>query len=283
MNEKEETQQHRSWLERLIHALHGEPHNRDELLEVLRDAREREILDSEALGMIEGVMRVTQMQVRDVMLPRAQMVVIEHDAKLNELLPIIIDSAHSRFPVIGESRDEVLGLLLAKDLLSYALEKPQNEFAIQNLIRPAVFIPESKRLNVLLKEFRLNRNHMAIVVDEYGGIAGLITIEDVLEQIVGDIEDETDKDEEEGNIKLLDNGEHAVKALTSIEEFNDFFKTNISDEAFDTVGGYITQQFGHMPKRGESVKLDGLEITVLLGSKRRLQLLSVKKPLHAKK
>lgn len=279
---EEEPHQHRSWLDRLIHALHGEPHNRDELLDVLRDARERDILDSEALSMIEGVMRVTQMQVRDVMIPRAQMVVVEHDAQLSDLLPIIIESAHSRFPVIGESRDEVLGLLLAKDLLPYAVKKQQEDtFTLQNLIRPAVFIPESKRLNVLLKEFRLTRNHMGIVVDEYGGIAGLITIEDVLEQIVGNIEDETDKSEEEGNIKPLNHDTYTVKALTPIEEFNDYFKANISDEAFDTIGGYITQQFGHMPKRGESIKIDQFEVTVSLGSKRRLQLLNVKKLKHA--
>lgn len=267
----------RSWLERLTHALHGEPHNRDELLSVLRDARERDILDNEALGMIEGVMRVSQMQVRDVMIPRAQMVVIEHDTTLEQVLPIIIESAHSRFPVIGESRDEVLGLLMAKDLLPYTVNNNMQAFAIKNLVRPAIFIPESKRLNVLLKEFRLNRNHMAVVVDEYGGIAGLITIEDVLEQIVGDIEDEYDDNSDEANIKKINDNDYTVKALTSIEEFNQFFKTKLSDEDFDTIGGYIMQQFGHMPKRGETIKFDKFVITILLASKRRLQLLGLSK------
>ncbi len=274
---EEPQQPDRSWLTRFTHLFHREPRNRDELLRVLRNARSRNILDNEALGMIEGVMQVTQMQVRDAMVPRAQMVVIEHDATLSEVLPIIIESAHSRFPVIGESRDEVLGLLMAKDLLPHRVEQDKANISIKNLIRPAVFIPESKRLNVLLKEFRLNRNHMAIIVDEYGGIAGLITIEDVLEQIVGSIEDEFDKNENDGHIKRISDNEYTIKALTSIEEFNSAFHTNLSDEDFDTIGGYLVQRFGHMPKRGESLELYGFKFTVLQSSRRRLHLLSLQK------
>lgn len=267
----------KNFFKQCLDRLRGQAKDRIGLIHNLRAAAESEIIDHDALLMLEGVLRVSQTQVRDVMLPRAQMVVIEADSKLEQILPIIIESAHSRFPVIGESRDEILGLLLAKDLLPYTVAQNTQTLSIKNLIRPAIFIPESKRLNMLLKEFRLNHNHMAIVVDEYGGIAGLVTIEDVLEQIVGDIEDEFDIDEDETNIKEINPSDFVVKALTSIEEFNGRFNTTISDEDFDTIGGYITQQFGHMPKRGEVIQVNGFKITVLLGSKRRLQLLSVQK------
>ncbi|WP_423063936.1 HlyC/CorC family transporter [Candidiatus Paracoxiella cheracis] len=271
---------HKSWLERLSHALLREPQDREQLKDLLRDAKERELLDQEALRMIEGVLKVSEMKVRDVMIPRAQMAVVEHDATPQQALPIIKDSAHSRFPVIRESRDDVIGILLAKDLLQYTVEEKQANVQMKDLVRPAVFIPESKRLDVLLKEFRMNRNHMAIVVDEYGGVAGLITIEDVLEQIVGDIEDEYDITDEEPDIKQLNQNEFTIKALTPIDEFNEYFGTEINDEDFDTIGGYIMQQFGHMPTRGESIMIDSFKITVVLASKRRMQLLRLTKVAH---
>ncbi len=262
-----------------LHKLCGKAKDRADLIDNLRDAAKYQIIDNDALRMLEGVLHVSQMKVRDVMVPRAQMVVIEDGSKLDQILPIIIESAHSRFPVIGESRDEIIGLLLAKDLLPYTVTQNTDALSIKNLIRPAIFIPESKRLNMLLKEFRLNHNHMAIVVDEYGGIAGLVTIEDVLEQIVGDIEDEFDTDDEEANIKQTQPRSFVVKALTSIEEFNQYFSTDISNEDFDTIGGYLMQQFGGLPKRGDSITLNSLKFTVLLASKRRLQLISVQKPI----
>jgi len=268
---------HRSWLERLSHALLREPRDRAQLIELLHDAKERELLDQDALAMIEGVLRVSEMKVRDVMIPRAQMVVVDHDATPQSALPLIIDSAHSRFPVIGESRDEITGILLAKDLLQYTLKEEQSTKQIKDLVRPALFIPESKRLDILLKEFRLNRNHMAIVVDEYGGVSGLITIEDVLEQIVGSIEDETDITEQEPNIKKINENEYIINALTAVEDFNHYFGTRINNEDFDTVGGYVMQQFGHLPKRGESVKIGALEMTVILASNRRVQLMRLTK------
>lgn len=260
-----------------LHKFRGQSQDRADLIDNLRDAAKYQVIDNDALRMLEGVLRVSQMKVRDIMVARAQMVVIEDNSKLDQILPIIIESAHSRFPVIGESRDEILGLLLAKDLLPFAMSQNSAALSIKNLIRPAVFIPESKRLNMLLKEFRLNRNHMAIVVDEYGGIAGLVTIEDVLEQIVGDIEDEFDIDDDEANIKQNGPTDFVVKALTSIEEFNQYFNIHISNEDFDTIGGYLMQQFGGLPKRGDSITLNGLKFTVLLASKRRLQLVSVLK------
>jgi len=268
---------HQSWLERLTRALLREPRDREQLLKLLRDAKEHELLNQEALTMIEGVLRVSEMKVRDIMIPRAQMIIVEHDAAAQQALPIITDSAHSRFPVIGESRDDVIGILLAKDLLQPSVAEKQEKVTIKDLVRPAVFIPESKRLDILLKEFRLNRNHMAIVVDEYGGVAGLVTIEDVLEQIVGDIEDEYDISDQEPDIKQINQNEYTIKALTPIEQFNEYFNTTISDADFDTIGGYVMQQFGHMPKRGESVMIGSFQITVVLASKRRLQLLRLTK------
>ncbi len=266
----------RTWLERLSHALLREPRDREQLIELLHDAKERELLNADALQMIKGVLEVSEMQVRDVMIPRPQMVVIEHDATLEEILPIIIEAGHSRYPVIGDSRDEILGILLAKDLLPYQGKEKPKEFQIKKLLRPAMYIPESKRLDVLLKEFRLNRNHMAIVVDEYGGAAGLATIEDVLEQIVGEIEDEYDTTEEERFIRMLNETECMVKALTPIEDFNAYFKTNFSDEDFDTIGGLVLQKFSHLPKRGESTVLEGIEFVVTSASSRGIQLLKIK-------
>ncbi len=273
----DESHPRRSWLERLRHVLLREPRDREQLIALLHDAKERELLDQDALVMIEGVLKVSEMKVRDAMVPRAQMVIIEHDATPEQAIPVVIESAHSRFPVIVESRDEIIGILLAKDLLRYLSRETDEKKLIKDMIRPVIFIPESKRLNILLNEFRQYRNHMAIVVDEYGGVAGLITIEDVLEQIVGDIEDEYDKGEEEPNIKSLEKNEFAVKATTPINEFNDFFNTELPDEDFDTIGGYLMQQFGHMPKRGESTVVNHLRISVILASNRRLQLLRISK------
>ncbi|RMD69549.1 MAG: CBS domain-containing protein [Gammaproteobacteria bacterium] len=265
----------RSWLERLGHAFTGEtePRSREDLIRLLREAKERHILDADALSMIEGVLQVSEKRVRDAMIPRSQMVVIPQNASLEDILPIIVESAHSRFPVIGESRDEVVGILLAKDLLAYCLEDRRKAFQVRDVLRPAVFIPESKRLNVLLKEFRTSRNHMAIVVDEYGGVAGLITIEDVLEQIVGEIADEYDVEEEKDIIPI--NGRYRVKALTSIEEFNEYFGTQFSDTEFDTIGGLVLKAFGHFPRPGETIVLDHLQFRVLRGDKRRIHLLEV--------
>lgn len=267
----------RSWLERLGQALQGnEPKDKEDVIEFLRDAHKRHLIDGDALDMLEGVLSVSDMQVRDIMVPRSQMVVVERDQGLHEFLPLIIEEAHSRFPVIGESRDEVLGILLAKDLLPF-VARGSAGFDIREVLRPAVFVPESKRLNVLLREFRTSRNHLAIVVDEYGGVAGMVTIEDVIEQIVGEIEDEHDIDEDDIKIQQIGKGRHTVRALISIEDFNEHFGTTFSDEEFDTIGGLLLAQFGHMPKRGEIVDMGGLRFKVLRADSRRLHLVEVTK------
>ncbi|HKK05883.1 MAG TPA: transporter associated domain-containing protein [Gammaproteobacteria bacterium] len=264
-------------MERLTQALLGEPKDREQLVEQLREAQQRDLLDSDALGMIEGVLQVSEMQVRDIMIPRSQMVVVERDARPEDILPILIESQHSRFPVIGENRDEVVGILLAKDLLAYfAQGSPgggNGSFNIRDVLRPAAFIPESKRLNVLLKEFRASRNHIAIVVDEYGGVAGLVTIEDVLEQIVGEIEDEHDVEED---AYIMDHGgnHYTVKALTPIEDFNEYFGADFSDKEFDTIGGLLLNGFGHLPKRGETIDLGRFHFRVLRADNRRIYLLA---------
>jgi len=266
----------KSWFGRLGQLIQGDPQDREELLEVLRDAQQNELLDGDALAMIEGVMQVSEMQVRDIMIPRSQMVVVELEATPEQTLPVVIASAHSRFPVVGESRDEVLGILLAKDLLPMFIQQNGDETRLnmRELLRPAVFIPESKRLNVLLKEFRANRNHMAIVVDEYGGVAGLVTIEDVLEQIVGEIEDEHDF---EDDLYILDHkdDQHIVKAITPIEDFNEHFTTELNDAEFDTVGGLVMNAFGHLPKRDETIELDGFLFKVIRADNRRVHLMQV--------
>jgi magnesium and cobalt transporter len=277
MNDESTTpdkEQKRSWLERLGQALQGELKDRDQLVEVLHEAQRNAVIDYDALTMIEGVIGVSEMQVRDIMIPRAQMVVVERDADLKVILQTVVESAHSRFPAVGENRDEVIGILLAKDLLPYFLDGEENRFNLRDILRPAVFIPESKRLNVLLKEFRASRNHIAIVVDEYGGVAGMVTIEDVLEQIVGEIEDEHDV-EEDAYIFEHRNEEYTVKAITPIEDFNDYFQTNFSDEEFDTIGGLVMNGFGHMPKRGEKLDLGDFHFKVLRASNRQIYLLQV--------
>ena len=266
--------QQRNWLERIGQIFSSEPKDKDELLKLLKEAQQGNLLDRDAVGMIEGVMDVSEMQVRDIMIPRSQMEVIERDAPLTQFLPIIIESAHSRFPVIGENKDEVLGIILAKDLLPYVAQS-DSDFNIRDLLRPAMVVPESKRLNVMLKEFQSSRNHMAIVVDEYGGVAGLVTIEDVIEQIVGEIEDEHDVDDEESYILPASAGHHSVRALTPIEDFNEFFNSSLSDEEFDTIGGLVLNGFGRMPKRGEYVDLEGFRFTVQRADNRRVHLLDV--------
>lgn len=266
----------RTWFSRLAKLLHAEPKDRDELVEILREAYGNDLIDVDALGMLEGVLQVSEMQVRDIMIPRSQMTVLEREMSMQEVLPIVVDSAHSRYPVVGENRDEVIGILLAKDLLPYFQLGSEDKFNLRDILRAAVFIPESKRLNVLLKEFRASRNHIAIVVDEYGGVAGMVTIEDVLEQIVGEIEDEHDF---EDDIYIMEHtAEKAtVKAITPIEDFNEHFATNFSDEEFDTIGGLIVNSLGHLPKRGEQTQLGGYDFKILRADARRVHLIQVKK------
>jgi len=266
-----------SWLRRLVESLAGEPQDLDQLEGVLADAKDRGLIDGEVLRMLEGVLEVSEIQVRDVMVPRSQMVVVQRDDPPDRILPVVIESGHSRFPVVGEDRDEVIGILLAKDLLRFFARAGEADFDIRECVRPAVFIPEAKRLNVLLKEFRVSHNHMAIVVDEYGGISGLLTIEDVLEQIVGDIGDEYDVDEIEG-IRKEGERTFAVPALTRIDEFNSVFGTRFSDEEFDTIGGLVLHELGRMPRRGEAVEIGGLELKVQRADRRRIDALRVTTP-----
>jgi magnesium and cobalt transporter len=261
-----------SLLERLSHWLMREPEDREQLIELLHGAYENSLMDADALAMIEGVLQVSEMRVGEIMIPRAQMDVIDINDAPEVFIPFVIETAHSRFPVIDKDKDDVIGILLAKDLLRHYAESDSD---IRGMLRPAVFIPESKRLNVLLKEFRSNRNHIAIVVDEYGGVAGIVTIEDVLEQIVGDIEDEYDFDETEDNIIREHDGVFRVKAGTEIEDFNQTLGAHFSDEEFDTVGGLVVSRFGHLPKRGESVKFDGFNFSVLRADSRRLHAVRV--------
>ena len=261
---------------RVARAFGSEPRDVDELLGLAREAQRRGLFGHDALTMIEGVFEVADMRARDIMIPRSQMAVVEEDAELAEMLPAIIDSGHSRFPVIDDNRDEVVGVLLAKDLLRYWVEgeRARERFDIRDVMRAPVFVPESKRLNTLLQEFRSSRNHMAIVVDEYGGTAGLVTIEDILEQIVGDIGDEHDSDEEQA-IQQQAPGAYSVDALTAIEEFNEFFATEFSDEEFDTIGGLVANHLGHVPEAGESIVIAGLHFRVLDADSRRIRELQV--------
>ncbi|HAN66857.1 MAG TPA: magnesium/cobalt efflux protein, partial [Halieaceae bacterium] len=265
----------RSWLEKIALLFSSEPNNRRDLEGVLAIAAENEVIDQDARSIMEGAMKVSDMQARDIMIPRAQMVVIKAESTLEEILPQIINSAHSRYPVIGESPDDIQGILLAKDLLPELLNKDHSEFRMETLLRPTVVVPESKRLNVLLREFRENRNHMAIVIDEYGGVAGLVTIEDVLEEIVGDIEDETDVDEDHF-IRTIGEGDYFIKALTPIEDFNEHFRTTFSDEEFDTIGGLVIQAFGHMPARNEVTCIENFEFKVINADQRKIHSLRMR-------
>jgi len=264
-----------SLLERLSALLTREPEDREELKELMRGAFERRLMDADALSMIEGVLAVSEMTVRDIMIPRAQMDCVSLDAPPAEFVPFVIETRHSRFPVIGESKDDIVGILLAKELLNYYADP--GAFNLRDTLRPAVFVPESKRLNVLLREFRANRNHIAIVVDEYGGVSGLVTIEDVLEQIVGDIEDEYDFDESEDNVIAEGNGRWRVKAQTEIADFNEHFGSDFANDEFDTVGGLVVRAFGRLPKRGESVTLEGLGFRVVRADSRRIHTLQVER------
>ncbi len=263
-----------SWLESLK-VFKGDPKNRNEIKHFLREAQERELVDNDALSIMEGAIQVADMQVREIMIPRSQMTCVKADQKPKEFLTSIIESAHSRFPVLGESEDDVLGILLAKDLLNLVLEENTDNFRIKDILRPVTFVPESKRLNVLLKEFRATRNHMAIVIDEYGGIDGLVTIEDVLEQIVGDIEDEHDFDEEESFIKQIDDHTYMVKALTPIDDFNDVFNTQFSDAEFDTIGGIVIEKFGRLPDCDETINIGEFSFKVANANNRQIHLLEI--------
>lgn len=276
MNEDRPRKSLFSWLKGL-HLFSGDPQSRSEIKHILREAEERQLVDSDALSIMEGAIQVADMQVREIMIPRSQMAFVKAEQKPREFLPLIIESAHSRFPVLGENDDEVLGILLAKDLLGLVLEKNTDYFRIKDILRPVTFVPESKRLNVLLKEFRATRNHMAIVIDEYGGIAGLVTIEDVLEQIVGDIEDEHDFDEEDSFIKQVGENTYMVKALTPIQDFNESFATAFEDFEFDTIGGVVMGKFGRLPDCDESIIIDKYEFKVVNGNNRQIHLLQVTK------
>jgi magnesium and cobalt transporter len=263
---------HRSLLERLTAFIFREPESREDLLEALQEAHSRDLLDADALSMIEGVLQVSELRARDLMVPRTQMDVIDVAEPVDTFISHVIETAHSRFPVFEGNRDHVIGILLAKDLLRYYTEE---DFDLRSMLRPAVFIPESKPLNVLLRDFRANRNHMAIVVDEYGGVAGLITIEDVLEQIVGDIEDEYDFDEAADNIVAEKADRFRVKALTEIADFNEAFGTSFADDEYDTIGGLVTDHFGRVPRRGDRMEIDGLRFEVLRADARQVHLLQV--------
>lgn len=253
------------------------PSNKDQFQDVLRHVTEKSVISHESYNMIQGVLQVSDMQVRDIMVPRSQMIVLEKDSKLEEFIPQMIESGHSRFPVIGTNRDEVLGTLLAKDLLPFIVKRDP-DITLKDILRPAMVIPESKRLNILLKEFRVKKQHMAIIADEYGGISGLVTIEDVLEQIVGDIEDEFDTEENTYIIEHKDNVFH-VQALTPIEDFNKYFGSNFSDDEFDTIGGLVLNAIGHLPKKNETTTINGFHVKVLSADKRRIRLLQITKPM----
>jgi magnesium and cobalt transporter len=273
-----ESTNNKGWMDKLVQAFTGEPKNKAELANLITEAESREVIDPSTREMIEGVMEVSEMRVRDIMIPRAQMITVEIDQTSEQFLPLVLDSAHSRFPVISEDKDHIEGIMLAKDLLKYAFI-PDQEFHLKDIIRPAVIVPESKRVDALLKEFRQKRYHMAIVVDEYGGVSGLVTIEDILELIVGEIEDEHDAEENESdNIRSLNKSTFSVKALTSLEEFNTHFNSQFDENDADTIGGIILKAFGHMPDTEEEVEIDGIGFKVTHSDKRRLLQLKVTVP-----
>jgi magnesium and cobalt transporter len=264
----------KSWIEKIATVFSSEPKTRQELSEVMDLARDNEVIDDDAQSIIAGALQVADMQVRDIMVQRSQMEVIKAGSSLQEILPLIIESAHSRYPVIGENPDDIRGILLVKDLLPQILVSDMDNFDIDNLLRPCIVVPESKRLNILLREFRQNRNHMALVIDEYGSVAGLVTIEDVLEEIVGEIEDETDA-EIDAFIRKLGTGDYLVNALTPIDDFNDEFSVDFSDDEFDTIGGLVMQQFGYLPSLNETATMDGLEFIVIGADQRKIEKLRV--------
>ncbi|MFA3792494.1 CNNM family magnesium/cobalt transport protein CorC [Aliiglaciecola sp. SL4] len=268
----------KSWLDKIVQTFNAEPKSKEALVDIISDAEQREVIDPQTREMIEGVMGVNEMRVRDIMIPRAQMMTINVDESVEEFLPVMLESAHSRFPVINEDKDHIEGILLAKDLLAYAFI-PGKEFHLKDVLRPAVIVPESKRVDVLLKEFRQERYHMAIVVDEYGGVSGLVTIEDILELIVGEIEDEHDIEENDSDdIRPLNTYTYSVKALTPIEDFNQFFETHYDVEQADTIGGIVLKAFGHMPMTEDEIEIDGLVFKITNSDKRRLLQLKVTLP-----
>jgi len=261
----------RGLVERLMSAFSGDPQNQQQLIELLRNFHQHQVIGADELFMIEGVLQVSNMQVRDIMIPRGQMTVLDHDNSFAEIIAKITESGHSRFPVIDDDKDDVVGILLAKDLLQLSLKKDSG-FEINDYIRPATFIPESKRLSVLLKEFRVNHGHMAMIVDEYGGVSGLVTIEDVLEQIVGDIDDEHDGEEEQVDIRQHGSNRFSVRALTPLDDFNAYFKTEFHNNDVETIGGYLLSQIGHLPARGETFELDHFTFRVLSADSRQVHL-----------
>ncbi len=266
-----------SWLRKLGRAVSGEAQDRDDLVELMRQALVRGLIDADALQMLEGVLGVADLQVRDIMVPRAQMVAVRRDDPPEKLLPVIVESGHSRFPVVDDDRDDIVGILLAKDVLRIFASNRQQDFDIREFMRPAVVVPESKRVNVLLKEFRRNRNHMAIVIDEYGGVSGLVTIEDAIEQIVGDIDDEFDVEDDQ-NIRKEGERQFLVRGVTPISEFNEYFGADFSDAEFDTVAGLVMKQLGRLPRRGESLVIGDIEVRVVRADRRRVESLKVIPP-----
>jgi magnesium and cobalt transporter len=268
----------KSWLTKLVQNFKGEPQSKEQLSDLISDAQERDVIDPQTKEMIEGVMGVSEMKVREIMIPRAQMITIDVDQTVDQFLPLVLESAHSRFPVISEDKDHIEGILLAKDLLTYAFND-EKTFILKDVIREAVIVPESKRVDVLLKEFRQQRYHMAIVVDEYGGVSGLVTIEDILELIVGEIEDEYDDEvDENDNIRPLNKTTYSIKALTPVDDFNKFFESSFNEEESDTIGGVVLRAFGHMPETGEKVQVDDIQFEVTNSDKRRLLQLKVYLP-----
>jgi magnesium and cobalt transporter len=280
-DEPPSSNQEKSWIERLASSFSSEPQSQEELLEIIREAASKQLLDQEAFGIIQGALEVSDLHAREIMIPRSQMVTVNIDDQPEEFLSKVIESGHSRFPVVGENADDIKGILLAKDLLPLILKGHQG-FTLEAVIRQATIIPESKRLNILLREFRENRYHMALVIDEYGGISGLITIEDILEEIVGEISDETDDDHDDVFIRKVDDNDFIIKALTPIEDFNNHFKSKFSDEEFDTIGGLVMQAFGHLPQRNESTQLNSnavdYEFRVLYSDNRQIHLLRLTLP-----
>jgi magnesium and cobalt transporter len=275
MSEERPSSPSKSWLDKLSTLFADDPSDRQDLKEVLREAAERNVVDSETLSTLEGALQISDMQVRDIMVPRSQMVCIKAEDSIKKFLPSVIESAHSRFPVLGEDKDEVLGVLLAKDLLPLIINEQREDFNITDILRSATFVPESKRLNILLKEFRATRNHMAIVADEFGGIAGIVTIEDVLEQIVGEIEDEHDQEDDDSFIKKLDHDVRMVKALTPIEDFNEHFNTKFNEKEFDTIAGFVVQHFGRVPECDEAITINKWRFKIVNGNARRINLMEV--------
>lgn len=267
----------KSWASRLLQTFATEPNCREDIVDMIQDAENRDVIDTGTKEMLEGVLDVAELKVRDIMVPRSQMITIDKSQSPQEFLPIVIDTQHSRYPVVSENKDHIEGILLAKDLIPYGFGMSDEPFTIECVMRPAVIIPESKRVDVLLKEFQSKRYHMAIVVDEYGGVSGLVTIEDVLEEIVGEIEDETDDEDSRANIRRVSASRYSVKALTPIDDFNDFFNSDFPDEEHDTVGGIVAQAFGHLPEVGESVDIGQYQFKVTGADRRRIQQLQVSK------